>query len=96
MSITFEQASIQKPPSNIGVALKWSQWEIRVDGTAVYTGPHQYENRNTFIHRCNVPISKGSHTVSVHYKVPRRQEDGDDQVVLNWWGGQLVGINRYR
>ena len=78
------------------VALKWSQWEIRVDGTAVYTGPHQYENRNTFIHRCNIPISKGNHTVSIHYKVARRQEDGDDQVVLNWWGGQLVGINRYR
>ena len=78
------------------VALKSSQWEIRIDGNAVYTGPDQYEVRNTFIHRCNVPISRGAHTISVHYRVQRQKEDGEDSVILNWWGGQLVGINRYR
>ena len=37
------------------------------------------------------------HKVSVHWRVPLQRDDDDqDQVVLSWWGGQLVLINKYR
>lgn len=79
------------------VALKYAVWEIMVDGNKVYAGPAQFEIMNTSIHRCTIPISKGNHTISVGWKVPLQRDDDDqNQVVFNWFGGQLVAINKYR
>ena len=79
------------------VALKYGQWQIRVDGNIVYTGPAQYEIIGTTVHKVCIPISKGDHQVGVYWRVPPQKDDDDqDQVVFNWWGGQLVCINRYR
>jgi len=79
------------------VALKNMQWQIRVDGNIVYTSAAQYEIMNTSIHRCTIPISKGTHQISVHWKVPvARDDDDQEQVVAVWWGAQLVCINKYR
>jgi hypothetical protein len=77
------------------VALKYGQWQIRVDGNIVYTGPAQYEIIGTTVHKVCIPISKGDHQVGVYWRVPPQKDDDDqDQVVFNWWGGQLVCINR--
>jgi len=79
------------------VALKNMQWQIRVDGNIVYTGAAQYEIMNTSIHRCTIPISKGTHKITVHWRVPSARDDTDqNQVVAVWWGAQLVIINKYR
>jgi len=79
------------------VALKNMQWSIRIDGNTVYTSCAQYEIMNTSIHRCTIPISKGSHEVSVHWRVPSQRDDTDQsQVVAVWWGGLLTMINKYR
>jgi len=79
------------------VALKSMQWQIRVDGNIVYTGPAQFEIMNTSVHRCTIPISKGTHQVTVHWRVPAARDDTDqNQVVAVWWGAQLVLINKYR
>jgi len=86
-----------KDHSTEKVALKNAQWQIRIDGNIVYTSAAQYEIMNTSIHRCCVPISKGTHSFSVHWKVPlQRDDDRQNQVVFNWWGGQLVIHNKYR
>ena len=78
------------------VALKYGQWQIRVDGNIVYTGPAQYEIIGTTVHKVCIPISKGDHQVGVYWRVPPQKDDDDqDQAVFNWWGGQLVCINRY-
>ena len=79
------------------VALKYMQWEIRVDGNSVYKSCGQYEIMNTSIHRCTIPISKGNHEISVHWRVPPQRDDTDqNQVVAVWWGGCLTMINKYR
>ena len=79
------------------VALKANQWQIRVDGNNVYTSPAQFEIMNTSIHKCTIPISKGSHTISVHWRVPPQRDDTDqNQVVFVWWSGLLTVINKYR
>tara|TARA_R100000152_G_C6780633_1_gene213633 strand:- start:2989 stop:3663 length:675 start_codon:yes stop_codon:yes gene_type:complete len=79
------------------VALKYMQWQIRVDGNQVYTGCAQYEIMNTSIHRCTIPISKGEHEISIHWRVPSQRDDDDqDQVVAVWWGGLFTAINKYR
>jgi hypothetical protein len=89
--------SYWKDHSSDKVALKSMQWQIRVDGNVVYTGPAQFEIMNTSVHRCTIPISKGTHTVSVHWRVPLQRDDDDqDQVVAVWWGAQLVIKNKYR
>mgnify|MGYP003117322629 CR=1 FL=1 len=79
------------------VALKVAQWQIRVDGNNVYTSPAQTEIMNTSIHRCTIPISKGSHEISIHWRVPPQRDDTDqNQVVFVWWSGLLTVINKYR
>ena len=79
------------------VALKHVQWSIRVDGNPVYYSPDQYEIMNTSIHKVNIPISQGNHTISVAWKVAKQRDDADQsQVILSFWGGSLVCINRYR
>lgn len=79
------------------VALKIGQWQIRVDGNNVYTSPAQFEIMNTSIHRCTIPISKGSHEISIHWRVPPQRDDTDqNQVVFSWWSGLLTVINKYR
>lgn len=79
------------------IALKRVLWTIQVDGIKVYSGPYQYEGMWTSIHRCNIPISKGHHDITVSWQVSvQRDDDDQNQVVFNWWGGQLVTINRYR
>jgi len=79
------------------VALKYMQWQIRVDGNNVYTSAGQYEIMNNSIHRCTIPISKGNHEISIHWRVPSQRDDTDqNQVVAVWWGGLLTMINKYR
>lgn len=79
------------------VSLKHGQWELRVDGNSVYTGPAQFEIMNTSIHRCTIPISKGNHEVSIHWRVPIQRDDtNQNQVLFSWWGGLLTLINKYR
>ena len=79
------------------VSLKSVQWQIRVDGNNVYTSPAQFEIMNTSIHRCTIPLSKGNHEVSIHWRVPSQRDDTDqNQVLLSWWGGLLTLINKYR
>ena len=79
------------------VSLKYMQWQIRVDGNQVYTGCAQYEIMNTSIHRCIIPISKGNHEVSIHWRVPTQRDDtNQNQVVAVWWSGLLTLINTYR
>ena len=79
------------------VSLKWGSWQIRVDGNAVYTGPAQFEIMQNSVHRCTIPISKGEHTITVHWYVPLQRDDtNQNQVIFVWWGGQLTMINKYR
>ena len=79
------------------VALKWGSWQIRVDGNSVYTGAAQFEIMQNSIHRCTIPISKGTHSISVHWYVPlQRDDDSQEQAIFVWWGGQLTMINKYR
>lgn len=79
------------------VALKRMAWQIRVDGAIIYQSGYQYGGTETSIHRCNIPISKGYHDISIHWKTSAQRDDDDQkQVVANWFGGQLVTINRYR
>lgn len=80
------------------VALKHGQWRILVDGNPVYYSMDIYDVMHTSVHKVNVPISKGSHTIQVQWNVATQKTGDEDQtqVIFNWWGGQLVCLNRYR
>jgi len=80
------------------VALKHGQWRMLVDGNPVYYSMDMYEAMATSVHRVNLPISKGSHTIQVQWNVATQKTGDEDQtqVIFNWWGGQLVCLNRYR
>ena len=42
------------------------------------------------------PVSKGTNTVEIRMRLPARLSEGNDQVVICYWGGQLYLHNFYR
>jgi len=43
-----------------------------------------------------IPVSKGTNTVEIRMRLPARLNEGNDQVVICYWGGQLYLHNFYR
>ena len=78
------------------VALKSVRFQILVDDVIVYTSGEAFEGFKTHILNVNVPISKGSRTITVKAAVRGKVNDTSAQVVLQYWGGQLSLHNLYR
>ena len=78
------------------VARKRHQWKIRIDGVTVYDSPAVCQGFFTTNIATMIPISAGNHTVSITLRYPARGADDDDEVVLQYWGGNLFCHNIYR
>jgi hypothetical protein len=50
----------------------------------------------THVLATQVPVSKGSRTVRIFAKVREEENETNAQVVLQYWGGQLMLHNLYR
>jgi hypothetical protein len=78
------------------VARKRVQFQILVNGVIVYYTPAICETFHTINVATMIPVSKGSNTVSIRFRVPARENETDDQVILTYWGGQIYLHNYYR
>lgn len=78
------------------VAHKKFQWEVRVNGVIVYQTPDIVQPFFTSNISTMVPISKGTQTVDVFIKLPNRMNDETNQVIMQYWGGQLYSHCFYR
>lgn len=75
----------------------WGQFQILVDGTPVVTGDRQYQNVGQVHLVADVPISTGSHSIQVRWRITPWPGSGSmDDPVFYYDGGQLTAINRYR
>jgi hypothetical protein len=78
------------------VARKRVQFQILVNGVIVYYGPAIAQPFFTTNMSAMIPVSKGTNTVQIRMRLPARLNEGNDQVVLCYWGGQLYLHNFYR
>jgi|TARA_R100000479_G_scaffold84465_2_gene40916 hypothetical protein len=78
------------------VARKRVQFQIRVNGIIAYESPAICQPFFTVNLPVQIPISKGSQRVEVYVKLPARLNESGQQVILQWWGGQLYTHNFYR
>ena len=78
------------------MALKSVQFQIRLDDVVVYEAAEVCEGMFTHVLATQVPVSKGSRTVRIFAKVREEENETNAQVVLQYWGGQLMLHNLYR
>ena len=81
------------------VERRWHKWQIRIDGVPVAETSWITPQFWTTQLNAALPITQGSHTVSVHWWVPNGQNrdvTGTTTTMLMWWGGQLTTHNRTR
>lgn len=78
------------------VAFKWRQFKIEVDGVEVSRTAAIFPTFHTTQIHCDVPISKGNHEFKIYCRVPGLINDTSNQVILQYWGGQLSVHNRSR
>ena len=78
------------------VARKRYQWKINIDGVTVYDSSAICQSFFTTNIATMIPISAGNHKVSVSLRYPARGDDADNQVLLQYWGGNLFCHNLYR
>ena len=81
------------------VERRWHKWQIRIDGVPVAESNWITPQFWTTQLNAALPITEGSHTISVHWWVPNAQNrvtTGLTNTMLMWWGGQLSILNRTR
>ena len=88
--------SYYKAFTSTNVARKRIQFQILVNGVIAYFTPAVAEMFHTTSAATMIPISKGTNTVSIRFRLPARLNEGNDQVVLTYWGGSLYLHNYYR
>jgi len=85
-----------KPGAGNIVAPKYVQWQIRYNGSIMYESGPQFTSWNNANCVCAFPVAQGTGTVTIHYKIPSRIDDTENQVVFYFFGGQITCINRSR
>ena len=78
------------------VALKSVQFQIRLDDVVVYEADEVCEGMFTHVLATQVPITKGNRTIRIYARVREEENETNAQVVLQYWGGQLMLHNLYR
>tara|TARA_R110000823_G_scaffold192118_1_gene323806 strand:+ start:11972 stop:12649 length:678 start_codon:yes stop_codon:yes gene_type:complete len=72
------------------------QWIMKVNGIIVYESAAICQPFFTTNITTMIPISKGDNLVSIGLRVPSKTNEDNNQVMLNWFGGQLYMHNYYR
>ena len=78
------------------VALKSVQFQIRLDDVVVYEAEEVSEGMFTHVLATQVPITKGNRTIRIYARIREEENETNAQVVLQYWGGQLMLHNLYR
>mgnify|MGYP003132696784 CR=1 FL=1 len=76
------------------VAPKYVQWQIRYNGSIVHESGPQFMGWNNVNLSATFPVAQGNGEISIHYRLNPFIEDSASSVVLYFFGGEIVAINR--
>jgi len=72
------------------------QWQIEINGIVVYKSPAICQPFFTTNISINIPVGKGNQDISIGLRYPEKKDNDNSEVLLQWWGAQLITHNIYR